>query len=184
MKVERTPHSWCGSHSISKWSPVVFWNKKGRERGREMSITNAAYSKESPLPKKYYFITSSCNSPWHAVKTPRSRPPITDFHSKRFTLDCHPSAIFFFFCGKKKKAERELSIASRLGEAHFISRFTQGEAKGCINTTNPLLPPTLALKDTRAECSRVWTTCADLLTKLKEKRERKTGGRKWKGIGR
>lgn len=185
MKVEQTPHSWYGIHSISKVQLYFEIRKEGGKKKK--SITNAAYWKESPSPKKYFFITSSYNSPWHAVKTPCSGPPITEFRLTPNASHWTASRPFSFFLWEKE--QRGSRATSRLGKAHFIC-FHPGRSKGCMNTANPLLPPTLALKDTGAGCSRVWTKCADLLMKLKERGHRQNSercegtGRKWKGIKR
>lgn len=45
MKVEQTPHSLHGIHSISKWSPVILSNKKGgREEGKDKENEHTTYA--------------------------------------------------------------------------------------------------------------------------------------------
>ena len=101
-----------------------------------------------------------------------------------FTLHCQ-SAIFSFFFFQRVKQQRGSRATSRLAAAHFIyfypGRSTNTTGKKKKKNTHTLLPPTPALKDTRAGCRRVWTTRADLLMKLKRKRARAQFRAVWGG---
>lgn len=94
-----------------------------------------------------------------------------------FTLDCQ-SAIFSFFTAGKT-AEREVSDVKVSCSAFHLVLPREKHGYNGKKNKNPLLPPTP--KDTRAGCSRVWTTRADLLMKLKRKRARAEFRAVWGG---
>lgn len=77
-----------------------------------------------PAQKILFFITSSYNSPWHAAKTPRSGPPITDFrltpNASHWTASVGHFHFFLFFSAVKR-AERELSsVKVRRSTFHLV----------------------------------------------------------------
>lgn len=108
-----------------------------------------------------------------------SRGPFT-FHLAWKASHWTASRPFSFFSLQLKTKQEKNKATSRLDISFFCY-------PGGTNITNPLQPPGPALKDTR--CSRVWTTCMDLLMKLKERgqhwnseRREEADESKWKEI--
>lgn len=90
--------------------------------------------------------------------------------------------VFFWGVFLKEKSHKANSLVSRLQTKHISSVLTQGETRGCENTTEPLLPPTPGSQGRRAGRSPLRAACLAPLTRPNDGQnlKKKTAGKRCK----